>query len=532
MTRLPLRASAPAPPRTRRLAVSCKQRLHRRRRARRARPARPAAPSGFTCRAAAVPRGRGPTRRLPRPRDAALARRRALRRGSARRAHAPPASARCSRARLRRRAGRLRLSQFAYEGNVYEGWPVYVTTDATYHAWHLVFDKVLRDLEQEALLPKLEHLVAGLVAARQRRPARSPAHAARDAAVPRRAALPGRGRRARAAAPLGPLARRRRPSSTRTRGGSRRSSASTSTTRCSRRAGTTRAPRSCAGSSRRCPCSASPLLPARHAGLPRRRAGAAGAPRRPLASSSTRRSSRCGGRSTSRPRSWSASPTTTRRSRSPRRRPRAPEPRAADDAAVRRPRRSARRARSGSTPSARRSAFMGTRFVIDSFVLDQLVSPTSAPPRSRACSLGARPRRAFGSTSPRTRWRPPARPTTRTTTPSSRRPARSRPARRPPGAARSTTPGSTRCSRCSRRTARLPRLHALGGVGGEGSPDRPRLLHRAEARHDPVRQAGVAEARRRAASHPPNWVEPEPAAFERLAAAADLMRAAWPGAGC
>ena len=59
----------------------------------------------------------------------------------------------------------FRLFHFAYQGNVYEGWPVFVTTDAAYHAWHLVFDKLLRSLEQEVLLPKLELLVDGLVEA-------------------------------------------------------------------------------------------------------------------------------------------------------------------------------------------------------------------------------------------------------------------------------------------------------------------------------------------------------------------------------
>lgn len=61
----------------------------------------------------------------------------------------------------------MRLFQYAYEGNVYAGYPVFVTTDAAYHVWHLVFDKTLRTVEQEALLPKLQHLVAGsLTAAR------------------------------------------------------------------------------------------------------------------------------------------------------------------------------------------------------------------------------------------------------------------------------------------------------------------------------------------------------------------------------
>jgi hypothetical protein len=57
----------------------------------------------------------------------------------------------------------FRLFHMAYQGNVYDGWPVFVTTDVAYHTWHLVFDKVLRSLEQEVLLPKLERFVAALL---------------------------------------------------------------------------------------------------------------------------------------------------------------------------------------------------------------------------------------------------------------------------------------------------------------------------------------------------------------------------------
>ncbi len=57
------------------------------------------------------------------------------------------------------------LLHFAYQNNVYDGWPVFVTTDAAYHVWHLAFDKVLRSLEQEVLLQELETLVAGLLQA-------------------------------------------------------------------------------------------------------------------------------------------------------------------------------------------------------------------------------------------------------------------------------------------------------------------------------------------------------------------------------
>ena len=59
----------------------------------------------------------------------------------------------------------IRLFQYAYEGNTYGGWPVFVTTDVAYHEWHQLFDKTLRDLEQNVLLPKLEKLVTGSLAA-------------------------------------------------------------------------------------------------------------------------------------------------------------------------------------------------------------------------------------------------------------------------------------------------------------------------------------------------------------------------------
>jgi hypothetical protein len=55
----------------------------------------------------------------------------------------------------------LELFQSAYQGSEYGGWPVFVTTDVAYHEWHLVFDKVLRDIEQKVLLPKLNTLVSG-----------------------------------------------------------------------------------------------------------------------------------------------------------------------------------------------------------------------------------------------------------------------------------------------------------------------------------------------------------------------------------
>ena len=53
----------------------------------------------------------------------------------------------------------------AYKSSGYAYQPLYVTTDALYHSWHLVFDKVLRDTEQEALLPTLERLLTAAVPA-------------------------------------------------------------------------------------------------------------------------------------------------------------------------------------------------------------------------------------------------------------------------------------------------------------------------------------------------------------------------------
>jgi hypothetical protein len=56
----------------------------------------------------------------------------------------------------------LRLFHEAYEDQSGTATPVFVTTDAAYHTWHLVFDKTLRDIEQLQLLPALEDLVEGM----------------------------------------------------------------------------------------------------------------------------------------------------------------------------------------------------------------------------------------------------------------------------------------------------------------------------------------------------------------------------------
>ncbi len=57
--------------------------------------------------------------------------------------------------------GETRLFHEAYHFDEYDPQPLFVTTDAAYHVWHLAFDKVLRDTEQRVLLPILEQFVLG-----------------------------------------------------------------------------------------------------------------------------------------------------------------------------------------------------------------------------------------------------------------------------------------------------------------------------------------------------------------------------------
>lgn len=68
----------------------------------------------------------------------------------------------------------------------YGGRPVFVTTDAAYHHWHLMFDKVLRDVEAEQLLPVLERFAASMVDATRSQAAAltgTPAASAADGAA-------------------------------------------------------------------------------------------------------------------------------------------------------------------------------------------------------------------------------------------------------------------------------------------------------------------------------------------------------------
>jgi len=60
-------------------------------------------------------------------------------------------------------SGGARLFQHIYEGSTYDGWPIYLTTDAAYNVWHLAFDKILRETEQQRLLPVLEDMLGRLV---------------------------------------------------------------------------------------------------------------------------------------------------------------------------------------------------------------------------------------------------------------------------------------------------------------------------------------------------------------------------------
>lgn len=59
--------------------------------------------------------------------------------------------------------GGFRFVHDGYKLSAYEYVPVFVTTDSLYHSWHLAFDKVLRDTEQQRLLPILERFLAGAV---------------------------------------------------------------------------------------------------------------------------------------------------------------------------------------------------------------------------------------------------------------------------------------------------------------------------------------------------------------------------------
>ncbi|UBV42236.1 DUF3160 domain-containing protein [Deinococcus taeanensis] len=56
----------------------------------------------------------------------------------------------------------------AYEATRYANQPAFVTTDSMLHVYHLVFDKLLRDLERDSLAPAVRRLTALLVRDSQR----------------------------------------------------------------------------------------------------------------------------------------------------------------------------------------------------------------------------------------------------------------------------------------------------------------------------------------------------------------------------
>lgn len=51
----------------------------------------------------------------------------------------------------------------AYESIRYEQTPLFVTTDSIFHVYHLIFDKMLRDLERQKFIPMLKELTSSLV---------------------------------------------------------------------------------------------------------------------------------------------------------------------------------------------------------------------------------------------------------------------------------------------------------------------------------------------------------------------------------
>jgi hypothetical protein len=51
----------------------------------------------------------------------------------------------------------------AYESTRYDNTPVFVTTDAVFHVYHLVFDKMLRDLERSSFMDLLKELTTAML---------------------------------------------------------------------------------------------------------------------------------------------------------------------------------------------------------------------------------------------------------------------------------------------------------------------------------------------------------------------------------
>ncbi len=62
-------------------------------------------------------------------------------------------------------AGEFREFYQIYESGRYDEMPMFVTTDSVYHVYHLIFDKMLRDLETDYFIADLKSLTTAMLAA-------------------------------------------------------------------------------------------------------------------------------------------------------------------------------------------------------------------------------------------------------------------------------------------------------------------------------------------------------------------------------
>jgi hypothetical protein len=60
-------------------------------------------------------------------------------------------------------AGEFREFYQIYEGGRYAEMPMFITTDSIYHVYHLIFDKMLRDLETVYFIPDLKSLTSAML---------------------------------------------------------------------------------------------------------------------------------------------------------------------------------------------------------------------------------------------------------------------------------------------------------------------------------------------------------------------------------
>jgi hypothetical protein len=62
-------------------------------------------------------------------------------------------------------AGKYREFYHVYESGRYGDRPMFITTDSIYHVYHLIFDKMLRDLERDSLIGNLNALTSTMLSA-------------------------------------------------------------------------------------------------------------------------------------------------------------------------------------------------------------------------------------------------------------------------------------------------------------------------------------------------------------------------------